>query len=377
MGLVFRLFARPILALQDSEKAHLRSLKMLRILCSNPVTRLPLKLLFKPKKKLQINLFGQEYFHPFGLAAGMDKRAEALVGWETIGLGFIEVGGITQHEQDGNPKPRMFRSSSSRSLINRMGFNNPGSKNMALTLKSHFDKYGKPNVPLWINLGKSKSTALDKSHTDYSTTFERLWEFGDVFVINVSSPNTPNLRELQNDKSLAKIIDACQEINRNLAGKNKSSLKPILVKIAPELNDVQLEMIVKTAMSCNCDGIVATNTTTSRPESNSKSDRQIFGQEGGLSGKPLADKSTDFIKKIYSLTGGKWPIIGVGGIMNSDDAWEKITAGASLVQAYSGFVFEGAGLTKSVVNGLSKKLKQNGLAHISEAVGLTHKGNGE
>ena len=258
-----------------------------------------------------------------------------------------------------------------------MGFNNPGSEKMALTLQSHYEKHGKPKVPLWINLGKSKSTALDQSHTDYATSFERLWEYGDVFVINVSSPNTPNLRELQNDESLAKIIDSCQVINRMLAEKHNSSLKPILVKIAPELTDVQLETIVNTAMSCNCDGIVATNTTTSRPKSNSQSELLVFEQKGGLSGKPLANKSTDFIKKIYSLTDGKWPIIGVGGIMNSDDAWEKITAGASLIQAYSGFVFEGAGLTKSVVNGLSKKLKQNGLSNISEAIGLSHKRNGD
>jgi len=373
MGLAFRLFARPILALQDSEKAHYRALKYLRILCSNPITRLPLRVLYKPKKKLSVNLFNQNYSHPFGLAAGMDKKAEALIGWETIGLGFIEIGGITQQEQEGNPKPRMFRSSSSKALINRMGFNNPGSEKMSITLEKHFQKYGKPGVPLWINLGKSKITPLDQSHIDYSTTFEKLWNYGDVFVINVSSPNTPNLRELQNDESLAKIINSCQEINASLASRNNISAKPILVKIAPELNDQQLELVVKTAMSCNCDGIVATNTTTSRPETSSTNERAIFDEKGGLSGKPLANKSTDFINKIYSLTDGKWPIIGVGGISNSEDAWEKITAGASLLQAYSGFVFEGAGLTKAVVNGLSKKLKQHGLTDISEAVGLSHR----
>ncbi len=377
MGLMFRLFARPILALQDSEKAHIRALKLLRIICSNPFTRLPLKILYNPKKKLNTKLFGQDYPHPFGLAAGMDKKAEALIGWETIGLGFIEVGGITQHEQDGNPKPRMFRSSSSRSLVNRMGFNNPGSQKMASTLENHYKKHGKPSVPLWINLGKSKITPLEESHIDYSTTFKLLWQYGDVFVINVSSPNTPNLRELQNDESLAKIINSCQEINQELANKNKSSTKPILVKIAPELNDLQLEMVVNTAMSCGCDGIVATNTTISRPNTESKSEQQIFDQQGGLSGRPLTNKSTDFIKKIYSLTDGNWPIIGVGGIMGCDDAWDKITAGASLIQAYSGFVFEGAGLTKSVVNGLSKKLKQHGLSDISEAVGLSHKNGSE
>jgi dihydroorotate dehydrogenase len=218
---------------------------------------------------------------------------------------------------------------------------------------------------------------LDESADDYSTTMKRLWVFGDVFVINVSSPNTPNLRELQNDEELAKIIIACQEVNHNMASEHNSKKKPILVKIAPELDDAQLKLVVNTAMSNGCDGIVATNTTTSRPETNSKSEEKVFTQTGGMSGKPLTDLSTDFIKKIYRMTDGNWPIIGVGGIMNSEDAWEKITAGATLIQAYSGFVFEGASLTKSVVNGLQKKLVLHGLTSLEDAVGLSHKVEGE
>jgi dihydroorotate dehydrogenase len=206
---------------------------------------------------------------------------------------------------------------------------------------------------------------------------KRLWIFGDVFVINVSSPNTPNLRELQNDEELAKIIIACQEVNHNMASEHNSKKKPILVKIAPELDDAQLKLVVNTAKSNGCDGIVATNTTTSRPETNSKSEEKVFTQTGGMSGKPLTDLSTDFIKKIYRMTDGNWPIIGVGGIMNSEDAWEKITAGATLIQAYSGFVFEGASLTKSVVNGLQKKLELHGLTSLEDAVGLSHKVEGE
>lgn len=374
MGLGFRLFARPLLALQDSERAHSRALKLLRIFSSNPLTRAPMSFLYKPRKTVPISFLGTKYDNPLGLAAGMDKKAEALRGWESLGLGFIEIGGITQLEQEGNPKPRMFRSNSSKSLVNRMGFNNPGSEKTAIHLKKHFAKYGRPKVPLWVNLGKSKLTPLDKAADDYSNTLQLLWEYADVFVINVSSPNTPNLRELQNDEELAKIINACQKVNQRLAEKYNSDAKSILVKIAPELGDEQLRLVVNTAINNGCDGIVATNTTTSRPESNSKNEEKVFAQIGGMSGKPLTNISTEFIKKIYRLTDGKWPIIGVGGIMNADDAWEKITAGASLIQAYSGFVFEGAGLTKSVVHGLQKKLVQHGLSSLEEAVGLSHKG---
>lgn len=377
MGLGFRLFARPLLAFQDSERAHSRALKLLRFLSSNPLTRAPMSFLYKPRKTIPISFLGTKYDHPLGLAAGMDKKAEALRGWESLGLGFIEVGGITQLEQEGNPKPRMFRSNSSKSLVNRMGFNNPGSEKTAIHLKNHFAKYGRPKVPLWINLGKSKLTPLEKSADDYSKTLQLLWEYADVFVINVSSPNTPNLRELQNDEELAKIINACQKVNQSMAEKYSSDAKSILVKIAPELDDEQLRLVVNTAISNGCDGIVATNTTTSRPSSNSKNEEKVFAQIGGMSGKPLTNISTEFIKKIYRLTDGNWPIIGVGGIMNAEDAWEKITAGATLIQAYSGFVFEGAGLTKSVVHGLQKKLIQHGLSSLEEAVGLSHKNSEE
>lgn len=377
MGLGFRLFARPLLAFQDSERAHSRALKLLRLLSSNPLTRAPMSFLYKPRKTIPISFLGTKYDHPLGLAAGMDKKAEALRGWESLGLGFIEVGGITQLEQEGNPKPRMFRSNSSKSLVNRMGFNNPGSEKTAIHLENHFAKYGRPKVPLWINLGKSKLTPLEKSADDYSKTLQLLWEYADVFVINVSSPNTPNLRELQNDEELAKIINACQKVNQSMAEKYSSDAKSILVKIAPELDDEQLRLVVNTAISNGCDGIVATNTTTSRPSSNSKNEEKVFAQIGGMSGKPLTNISTEFIKKIYRLTDGNWPIIGVGGIMNAEDAWEKITAGATLIQAYSGFVFEGAGLTKSVVYGLQKKLIQHGLSSLEEAVGLSHKNSEE
>ena len=346
---------------------------MLRAFSSNPVTRGVLSFLFRPRKSLPIECFGHTYKHPFGNAAGLDKRAEALRGWETIGLSFIEIGGVTEHEQNGNPKPRMFRATSARSLVNRMGFNNPGSEKVALQLKQHFAKFGSPSIPLWANLGKSKTTALGDAPGDYAQTMDRLWDFCDVFVINVSSPNTPNLRELQHDSALESIVVACKNINLKNSERTQSNPKPLLVKIAPDLSDDQLLAIVQTARSAGCDGIVATNTTIERPDTSSKTEQKVFIQAGGLSGAPLNNRSTDMIHKIYALTNGEWPIIGVGGILSADDAWAKIGAGASLLQAYSGFVFEGAGLTKSVVHGLDKKLKEHGYSTLQEAIGFSHR----
>ena len=293
-----------------------------------------------------------QFRNPLGLAAGMDKKAEAMKGWETLGFGFIEVGGITEHEQTGNPKPRMFRSSKHKALVNRMGFNNPGSVKMA----SHLSKTKKPGVPLFLNVGKSKITSLEDAHLDYAKTVERCEPYVDGFVINVSSPNTPNLRELQKDEDLARIIEAVQIHSRQ---------KPVLVKIAPDLEDMQIKSIVDTARGLGCAGIVATNTTISRPDEDG-----IMSQTGGLSGQPLKSRSTEVIRLIADYTNGEWPIIGVGGISNADDAWEKITNGASLVQVYSSMVFNGASVIKNIVNGLERKLKSKGLTELEQAIGL-------
>lgn len=374
MGIGYRLTSRPFLAVQDSEKAHGRAILGLKILSSNPVTRSVLRGLYSPKA-LPVHRFGSHYPTPFGLAAGMDKRAEAIRGWESLGLGFIEIGGVTALEQGGNPKPRMFRSGTSKALVNRMGFNNPGSQNIAAQLAKHVAKFGKPSVPLWANLGKSKLTPLDEAPGDYATTMERLWPFCDVFVINVSSPNTPNLRELQHDDALESIVKACNAVNTTMSQQHQVVGKPLLVKIAPDLSDDQLIAVVKTAREAGCDGIVATNTTIERPEPTTKKDREIFGQTGGMSGAPVNTRSTAMIHRIYELTNGEWPIVGVGGISNAEDAWAKIGAGACLLQAYSGFVFEGPALTKSVVNGVRKKLQQSPYDSIEEAIGFAHRGS--
>jgi len=330
-----------------------------------------ISVIYKSNKRLPITVFGQDYIHPFGLAAGMDKKGEAINGWGSLGLSFAEIGGITMLEQSGNPKPRMFRSNNHKALVNRMGFNNPGSEKMQSAFEKHFAKFGKPEIPIWVNLGKSKLTENEDAHSDYSTTLGRLWEFTDVFVINVSSPNTPNLRDLQSVEQLRIIIEACQKMNQEKSAEFSSSPKPLLVKVAPDMSLEQLEDIVTVAIECGCSGIVATNTTVTRVGELS-GDRNLQ-ESGGLSGVPLRTTSTEFIKHIYRFTDGNFPIIGVGGIMTADDAWEKITAGASLLQAYSGFVFEGPSLGSSVVKGLSKKLKQHGLSRIEDAVGLMHK----
>jgi len=363
MGRVFRFISRPLLAVQDSEKAHGRSLLMLRILASNPVTRFMLRTLYKPTHNLPIRRFGIDFEHPFGIAAGMDKRAEALRGWESVGLGFSEIGGVTMLEQEGNPKPRMFRHGRDRALVNRMGFNNPGSEKVALRLKQ--SRKHNRKIPVWANLGKSKLTPLSEAKDDYATTLRRLWCDIDLFVINVSSPNTPGLRDLQHGDYLSSIIRECSSENKKSADMYGGNIKPILIKIAPDLTLPELEQILDIAIAENIDGIVATNTTLQRPNEEDKA----YKQSGGCSGTPLTTRSTELIHHIFKYTNGNLPIVGVGGIMSSEDAWEKIINGASLLQAYAGFVFEGPGLTKEIVNGIRRKLRDSEFKSLEDAIG--------
>ena len=371
MGVGYRWFGRPLLRFQDSEKAHGRSLSLLRLASSNPISRLALRMMYKPRVSLPVELFGHEYIHPFGLAAGMDKNAKALLGWEATGLSFVEIGGVTMLEQGGNPQHRMFRAPHAQALVNRMGFNNEGSQKIQRSLERHIKRHGRLGIPVWVNLGKSKVTPLDEAHLDYGTTLERLWSYGDVFVINVSSPNTPNLRELQDDEGLTRILHHCLAVNGEQAAYLDAKPKPILVKVAPDMTGEQLVHIAKTAKENGADGIVLSNTTVDRPESPHPRDVSVFDQQGGMSGQPLKERSTAMIRTVRQAIGDGWPIIGVGGIANAQDAWEKIEAGATLLQAYSGFVFEGPSLTKQVVHGLSKRLKSSEHDSIAEVVGRT------
>jgi dihydroorotate dehydrogenase len=338
----------------DSEKAHKRALLLLRFVSFTILGRLFLRVLYSPRQ-VNSECFGLSFRNPLGLAAGMDKNAVAMSGWETLGFGFIEVGGVTMLEQSGNQKPRMFRSARDGALINRMGFNNQGSEKVANRLR-HTRKL---KIPLFLNIGKSKTTSLEDAHDDYATTVERCAQYVDGIVINVSSPNTPELRELQTEDHLITIIKSVLRYSAD---------KPVLVKIAPDLENQQICEIVDIARSLGCAGIIATNTTVERPN-----EIGIMNETGGLSGRPLGARSTAIIRLIADHTDGQWPIIGVGGLSSADDAWDKIINGASLLQLYTALVFQGASVVKQIVNGLDRKLKSAGLSNLEDAVGLARR----
>jgi dihydroorotate dehydrogenase len=360
MGWPYRKLVRPILFAQDAERAHDFTLKILgRASRSKLVCNAIGNFFFAPE--LPVEIFGLKFPNPIGLAAGMDKSAAAVPIWEKLGFGFCELGGVTRHAQPGNPPPRMFRAVTDEAIVNRMGFNNPGAEIFAQKLVE-WKKSGRwPNHPVGINLGKSKFTSLENASEDYANSFRALRELADFFVINVSSPNTPSLRQLQDKAALDEIFAAVQEQNQNR--------KPVLVKIAPDLSFEALDEILELVSSRQIAGIVATNTTISRPQTHDLAAQKIYAETGGLSGKPLRARSTEIIRHIFKQMNGKLPIIGVGGIFSLDDAWEKITAGASLIQIYTGLVFEGPSIAKEIVTGLIRRMEKEGVRDLKEIVG--------
>ena len=369
MGLLWSLFAKPLIAIQDSEKAHRRAVKALVISDSFFLTRGLLKLTNR-RAELPSERFGLSFPNPLGIAAGMDKDAKAVRGWANLGFGFVEIGGVTMEPQEGNPKPRMFRVNKLQALVNRMGFNNLGSLKVAERLAKAKAKGKWPNVPVAANIGKSEKTANEDAAVDYSTTLGRLWPHVDLFIINVSSPNTPGLCELQEDAALEDVLKACFRANREMAEKSDADERPILVKISPDLSDDEITSVVDVARAAGCAGIVATNTTTTRPTSSDAKVKSQLEQTGGLSGRPLARRSSEVIRIIAEHTEGDFPIIGVGGISGVDDAWEKITNGACLLQIYSALIFQGPAVVRRIVKGLKRKLSENGLSSLDQAVGL-------
>jgi dihydroorotate dehydrogenase len=364
MGWPYRKLVRPVLFAQDAERAHDLTLKILgRASRSQQACDTIGKFFAAPE--LPVEVFGLKFPNLVGLAAGMDKFAAAVPVWEKLGFGFSELGGVTWHAQPGNPLPRMFRAVADEAIVNRMGFNNPGAEVFSKKL-SEWKKLGRwPNHPVGINLGKSKITPLEKAAEDYANSFRVLRDLADFFVVNVSSPNTPGLRQLQDKSALDEILAALQAAQ---SPKPKAQ-KPILVKVAPALSFEALDEILELVSSRQIAGIVATNTTVSRPQTNDLTAQKIYSEAGGLSGRPLQTRSTEIIRHVFKQARGKLPIIGVGGIFNADDAWEKITAGASLLQIYTGLVFEGPGLAKEIVTGLRNKLEISGMKHLQAAVG--------
>ena len=292
--------------------------------------------MFGPLPQRPLRLFGLDFPNPVGLAAGMDKNAVALPAWQAMGFGFLEAGTITALAQPGNDKPRSFRFPSQEALINRMGFNNRGASAAAKRLRRLKASRRWPSIPVGINIGKSKVTPLENAASDYATSYNLLLPYGDYFVINVSSPNTPGLRTLQDSDSLAQIIRTLKRIH---------SGKPLLVKIAPDLTDDAVREMAALAESEKLAGIIATNTTLDHSAIPTPSD-----QTGGLSGAPLRQRSTEVIRTLRSVT--QLPIIASGGIMDAASAKEKLDAGANLVQIYTGFVYHGPELIRDIVGAI-------------------------
>jgi dihydroorotate dehydrogenase len=363
MTAFYRHCLRPLLFAQDSEEIHNRTTALLAGLSRQPLLLEALHSLCGAPA-LPVELFGLAFPNPVGLAAGMDKHAAALPAWAALGFGFIELGGVTWHAQAGNPPPRLFRAVADGALINRMGFNNEGAYALAARLARWRADGLWPAVPVGLNLGKSKITPLEAAADDYAQSFELLWPHADFFVVNVSSPNTPNLRQLQDRAALDEILARLQAINAA-----RSRAKPVLVKVAPDLSFEALDEILTLAEPRQVAGIVATNTTIARPAAADETLRRVYAEPGGLSGRPLAARSTEVIRHLHRQSRGRLPIIGVGGIFNAADAWEKITAGACLVQLYTGLVYEGPGVVGAIVRGLRERLLQSGARTLSEVVG--------
>jgi dihydroorotate dehydrogenase len=289
-------------------------------------------------KRLKVKLWNLEFPNPVGLAAGFDKNALALPTWSALGFGFVEIGSVTALGQAGNPKPRLFRLPEDKAIINRMGFNNHGASVIAARLELWQHTHGKLNIPLGINLGKSKITPLEEAPNDYLSSLKKLWEHGDYFVLNVSSPNTPNLRELQDKVKLEVLLSSVMGF-----ANAQETKKPVLLKIAPDLSFEQIDEILVLLEQHKLSGIIATNTTLSRDGL-----KTPIEESGGLSGAPLNQKSLEILKHLNTQLNGKLPIISVGGISSGDDVHQRLDAGASLVQVYSGWIFEGPLMLKNI-----------------------------
>jgi dihydroorotate dehydrogenase len=331
---------RKILFLFDAEKVHYFSTNTLNFVLKLPLIKKVFKFLFCFENKgLERNLLGLKFKNPIGLAAGFDKNATMFQDLEYLGFGFIEIGTVTPKPQSGNEKPRLFRLKKDEAILNRMGFNNDGLHAVKARLKNR----KKNGLIIGGNIGKNKVTSNEDAILDYKIAFEELFDFVDYFVVNVSSPNTPNLRDLQEKEPLTKILAELQLLNLKM--KNQ---KPILLKIAPDLSNEQLDDIIDIVRETKIAGVIATNTTINRAELKTNVQMVESLGAGGISGKPLTNRSTEVIRYLHEKSDAAFPIIGVGGIHSPEDAIEKLKAGASLIQLYTGFIYEGPSLIKRI-----------------------------
>ncbi len=343
---MYKRLIRPLLFKLSPEKAHNFTFGLIRFLFALPFVRTIFYTLYTTNHpKLEREVFGIKFKNPVGLAAGFDKDGKLFNQLGFMGFGFIEVGTVTPEPQEGNPKPRLFRLPQDNGLINRMGFNNQGVEKLRRRLRSRY-----ASVVIGGNIGKNKVTPNENATDDYLKCLESLYDVVDYFAVNVSSPNTPNLRELQEKEPLTKLLTSLKE-----AAAKHTRYKPILLKIAPDLSNEQLDDIIDIVLASKIDGVIASNTTIGRKDL--KTDKETLEAigAGGLSGKPVKLRSTEVIRYLHQRSGGAFPIIGVGGIHTAEDAMEKLEAGASLVQVYTGYVYEGPGLVKAI----NKKIIQH------------------
>ncbi len=381
MSKIYEKLIRPVLFNLSPETAHELGIEALKIgLGSKFAQGLTAKRFASGESFGELERFGLNFKNPLGIAAGFDKNGIVVNQLAALGFGFVEVGTVTFNPQKGNEKPRLFRLPEDQALINRLGFNNQGTPKVVERLKKI-----QPKCVLGVNIGKNKDVPNEEAIENYLKSFDFAYEVADYIAVNVSSPNTPNLRELQKAENLEELLGELQKRNKvlssaisrqNLDERNfpktdkkppdgaTQNLKPLLVKIAPDLTESEIEAIVDIANRLNLAGIIATNTTISRDNLKTQ-----ITETGGLSGKPVREKSNEVIKKIYKYAGGKLPVIGVGGVFTATDAFEKIACGASLVQAYTGFVYQGIGFARDVNSGLAKILKDKGFKHLDEAIG--------
>ena len=391
MSDLYQKLIRPVMFRLDAELAHEIGIESLRIGLASDAAQQIASRRYQVDQFPTLERFGLNFSNPLGMAAGFDKNGIVVNQLASLGFGFVEVGTVTLRPQKGNEKPRLFRLPEDQALINRLGFNNEGAIEVAGRLR-HLRR----RCIVGINIGRNKDVANEDAVENYLATFDIVRPVADYIAVNISSPNTPGLRELQRGESLEVLIAQLMKRNRDLRRVRSPAFRrpvvttraslgserppkggtpyapqmpPVLVKIAPDLSEGEIEAIVDICLRLDVSGIIATNTTVSREGLRTESTRDIGS--GGVSGRPLVSRSTDVIRTIYRHSSGKLPIIGVGGIFTAEDAFEKIAAGASLIQAYTGFVYRGPGFARDINRGLSKILKERGFASIDEAVGAS------
>ena len=351
---------RPILFLLDAERSHKLVFSILRLLYFVPGMGLLVRLLYAGRvPDLPVRTMGLRFPNPVGLAAGLDKNGKCVQPLMDLGFGWLELGTVTPQAQTGNPKKRLFRLPDQAALINRMGFNNVGTETFVYNLK----KRRRPGI-VGVNIGKNKDTDNLRAIDDYLQAFRAIYQCADYVAINVSSPNTPGLRDLQEQDKLDELLVLLKHEQVALA-KSAGVYVPLAVKIAPDLDDDQIATIASMTMQRKLDAIIATNTTLTRP---GMAGMLLAQESGGLSGRPLKELSTSVIRKLYQQLQGEVPIIGVGGVENADDAWEKLIAGADLVQIYTALVYQGPAIVRRIVRGLARRVRTSGCTTLAEAV---------